>query len=78
MLDPNYSLTVLEYMLRERQRWLQKEMESGQHLRPILAEKLGALDRLRLRIAHALISLGMRLQGHRSDASYRDLASNLR
>jgi hypothetical protein len=78
MLDPNYSLTVLEYMLRERQRWLQKEMESGQQLRLILADRLDALDRLRLCIGHALISLGMRLQGHLSDTSYRDLASNLR
>ncbi len=63
MLDPNYSLTVLEHMLRERQCQLQKEMETSWRLRPFLAERLGALDQLRLRIGKALIAAGLRLEG---------------
>ena len=56
MLDPNYNLTVLEHMLRERQRQLQREMETDWQLRTLLAERLGALDRLRLegRLAQGL------------------------
>ena len=63
MLDPNYNLTVLEHMLRERQCQLQKEMETGWQFRTLLAERLGALDRLRLRIGQALIAAGLRLEG---------------
>jgi hypothetical protein len=78
MLDPNYNLTVMEYMLRERQRWLKQEMKSGQQLRPFLAEKLGAIDRARRHIGEALISLGMRVQGQLPDVAQRDWASHLR
>ena len=63
MLDPNYNLTVLEHMLRERQRQLQREMETDWQLRTFLSEKLGALDRLRLRMGKALIAAGLRLEG---------------
>ena len=78
MLDPNYNLTVMEYMVRERQRWLKQEMESGQNLRPFLAEKLGAIDRVRRHIGEALISLGMRVRGQLPDVAHRDWASHLR
>ena len=63
MLDPNYNLTILDHMLRERQRQLQREMETNWQLRAFVSEKLGALDRLRLRLGKALIAAGLRLEG---------------
>ena len=63
MLDPNYNLTILEHTLRERQYQLQKDMETDWQFQTLLAERLGALDRLRLRIGQALIAAGLRLEG---------------
>ena len=78
MLDPNYSLIVLEHRLQEHRHWLTKEIESGQQLKQFLTERPDAIDRARQYLGKALISLGMRVQGQLPDVAGRSWVSHWR